>query len=106
MRKFMALLGVLAFSSLPLPAFAQDTPGQPLPVQNEDAAIAIATKLCADQIKDIPVHRFAQKDGGRWIVYSQRTDQKIAAPDWWTVTIPALGSISAVRCIGRRGVAF
>jgi hypothetical protein len=107
MKISTAFLGIFAFSSIPLAGFSQDMSDQPpVRVQNGEAAIAIATKLCADQIEDTPVHRFAQKDGDQWIVTSQRSDQKIAVPDWWTVTIPASGSISDVHCIGRRGVAF
>jgi hypothetical protein len=106
MKMVMAVFSVFAFSSIPLAALAQDTPGRPIPVQDEEAAIAIATKLCANQIKGTPVRRFAQKNGDHWDVVSQRTDQKITVPDWWTVTIPISGPNSDAGCVGHRGVIF
>jgi hypothetical protein len=90
---------------LALPAMAQT--GRPLPVQNEDAAIAIASKLCADQIKDTPVTPpSARKVGDQWRVIIWRTDEKIAAPSWWEVTFPMSGAISEVRCIYHYGINF
>jgi hypothetical protein len=97
-RGITGLLVAIALAGCAFSQFVTNEESQP--VMNEETAIAIATKLCASQIKG-PVMTWARKDGDYWIVTSQLHDPTLAVPDWWEVSIPSSGPTTDARCVRR-----